>query len=315
MKRILGIDTSNYTCSAACLDAEDMSAVSKRKLLTVKKGEKGVRQSEAVFQHTVILPKLIEDLSGSLTGLAAVGVSDRPSSRENSYMPCFLTGIPAARAAAAAAGVPLFCTTHQTGHILAALYSSEKLDFIRNRRSFYAFHVSGGTTEMLYCNTEKGGSEPFEIKKTGGTSDLNAGQAIDRCGVMLGLDFPCGAQLEKLAALCSEKITVKPSLKGTMCSLSGIENKCRRLFDGGAPHEYIAAYCLRSVEEAVYGVVKAVFSEYGELPVVFAGGVMSDRLIAQSLGSKLDCSFASPEFSCDNAVGTAVYAAIMKGLI
>ena len=309
---VLGIDTSNYTCSAAFFDTAAGELRQARQLLPVKSGEKGIRQSDAVFHHTVLLPQMIEKLDIK-EGVCAVGVSDRPSCREGSYMPCFCVGLGTARIISQLSNIPYYTTTHQTGHILAALYSADKLDLVRSRQRFIAFHVSGGTTDMLLCSP--GEDTLIDVRRIGGSSDLKAGQAVDRCGVMLGLDFPCGKELEALAVQCVEDIKPRPVIKGMECSLSGIENKCRKLYDEGADKTYIAAFCLRSVEAAVSALTEAALSEYGRLPVIYAGGVMSDKLIADSLSAKFEASFAAPEFSCDNAAGTAIYAAFMKGLI
>ncbi len=309
----LGIDTSNYTCSAAYFDLHTYQAVQSKKLLPVRSGEKGIRQSDAVFHHTILLPQMLEELGSLCANAAAIGVSDRPSCRDRSYMPCFMVGLAAAKAMSAISGIPYYTATHQMGHILAALYSADKLDWLHTEQRFFAFHVSGGTTDLLLCDYS--GDDLLNIKRIGGSSDLKAGQAIDRCGVMLGLDFPCGRELEKLALQCGDPIKIRPSAKGMDCSLSGIENKCRQLFDKGADKCYIAKYCLMSVEAALSALSYAALSEYGELPILYAGGVMSDKLIAGSLKGKFECSFAAPEFSCDNAVGVAVYAAFKKGLI
>lgn len=310
---VLGLDTSNYTCSAAFFDTKSGVIAQAKQLLPVKSGEKGIRQSDAVFHHTVLLPQMLEKLGECCRDISAVGVSDRPSCREDSYMPCFMVGLTAAKAMSAVSGKPYFTTTHQTGHILAALYSAGKLEWVGKRRRFLAFHVSGGTTDLLLCEPDR--DKILNVTKLGGSSDLKAGQAVDRCGVMLGLNFPCGAELEKLAARCDEKIKVKPSVRGLDCSLSGIENKCRKLFDDGADKSYIAAYCLKSVEAAISAMTSAAICEYGELPVLYAGGVMSDALIANGLKERFDAYFAAPEFSCDNAAGTAIYAAFKKGMI
>ena len=309
---VLGLDTSNYTCSAAYFDTRSGELRQAKQLLPVKSGEKGIRQSDAVFHHTVLLPQMIEQLRLS-EQVCAVGVSDRPSCREGSYMPCFLVGVGTARIISQVSDIPYYCTTHQTGHILAALWSADKIAWVRGGRSFIAFHVSGGTTDMLLCKHD--GEKLINVRRIGGSSDLKAGQAIDRCGVMLGLDFPCGAELERLAAKCGEKISVKPAMKGTDCSLSGIENKCRKLFESGAGKEYTALYCLRAVSAAIDALTAAARLEYGDLPVLYAGGVMSDKIIAEELSKRGDVYFAEPQFSCDNAAGTAIYAAFMKGLI
>lgn len=309
----LGLDTSNYTCSAAFFETDSGRIIQSKLPLPVKSGEKGIRQSDAVFHHTALLPQVLEKLGDTCQNAEAIGVSDRPSCRRDSYMPCFTVGLTAARAVSAVSGIPYFATTHQTGHILAALYSADKLDLIKSDKKFLAFHVSGGTTDMLLC--EPDADTVLKITKIGGSSDLKAGQAIDRCGVMLGLDFPCGKELERLAEKCDEKIKVKPSIRGFDCSLSGIENKCRKLFCDGADKSYIAAFCLRSVEAALTAMTSAAIREYGELPTIYAGGVMSDALIAEGIKKRFDAYFAEPEFSCDNAAGTAIYAAVKKGMI
>ena len=311
-KAVLGLDTSNYTTSAAYLSTQTGQLRQAKKLLPVKQGEKGIRQSDAVFHHTVQLPELVESL-GDISDVSAVGVSDRPSCREGSYMPCFLVGVNAARTAAAAKGIRYYTTTHQIGHILAALYSAKRLGLVREGRKFISFHVSGGTTDVLLC--EKSETDFLSVKRIGGSNDLKAGQAVDRCGVMLGLDFPCGAELEKLALGCDEKINYKPVMNGCECSMSGIENKCRKLLDSGADPSYIARFCLAAVGLSVKALTKAVLAEHGQMPVIYAGGVMSDKLIADMLKSLPDTSFAEPQFSCDNAAGVALYAAFMEGMI
>lgn len=311
-KAVLGIDTSNYTTSCAYFDAQTGQLRQAKKLLPVKSGDKGIRQSDAVFHHTVQLPELIGQL-GEISDVCAVGVSDRPSCREGSYMPCFLVGVSAARTAAAAKGVPCFTTTHQIGHILAALYSADRLGRVKNGERFISFHVSGGTTDVLLC--EPSDEEFLSVRRIGGSNDLKAGQAIDRCGVMLGLDFPCGMELERLALSCEEKVNYKPVMKGCECSLSGIENKCRKLMDDGADRAFIARFCLTAVGRSIRALTKAALAEYGAMPVMYAGGVMSDKLIADMLRDIPDTDFAEPQLSCDNAAGTAIYAAFMKGLV
>ena len=310
MPKILGIDTSNYTTSAAMLDTDDMSVVQAKMLLPVKKGEKGIRQSDAVFHHTKQLPQMIAGVSeGVIPG--GIGVSVRPRLAEGSYMPCFLVGESAADMIGSVCGITPDKTSHQIGHILAALYSCGKLELVKER--FIAFHVSGGTTDMLLCSPSD--DSLLEISELGHSLDLKAGQAIDRAGVMLGLDFPCGAELERLASESSRSFRVRPVLKGMDCSLSGIENKCRSMLEAGEAPCDIAKFCLESIYAAVSAMTGAAIESLGRLPLVYAGGVMSDKYIADKLKADHGGSFASPEYSCDNAAGVAVYSALVKGLI
>ena len=310
MPKFLGIDTSNYTTSAALLDTDSMTVVQSKQLLPVRKGEKGIRQSDAVFHHTRQLPEMIAKASAGVVP-DGIGVSVKPRLAEGSYMPCFLVGEAAAEMIGSICGISPDKTSHQIGHILAALYSCGRLELIRER--FIAFHVSGGTTDMLLCSPDDDGL--ISVKELGHSLDLKAGQAVDRAGVMLGLDFPCGAELEKLARLSNRKYNIRPVLKGMDCSLSGVENKCRKMLEVGESSCDIAKFCLDSVYEAVKGMTKAALDALGKLPVVYAGGVMSDKYIADRLKGDFNGNFAAPEFSCDNAAGVAVYSALMKGAV
>ena len=277
MMQILGLDTSNYTTSAALLDLEHGTVQQAKQLLPVKAGEAGLRQSDAVFHHTRQLPDMLEQLAPQMAAeeLCAIGVSARPRNLEGSYMPCFLTGLGTARGIAAVTGVPLHVTSHQIGHVLAALYSAKKLELCR--APFLAFHVSGGTTDSLYC--EPDAADFLRITPCGTSLDLKAGQAIDRVGLQLGLQFPCGAALEQLALQSRVSYKIKPSMQGANCSLSGVENQVdKRLQAGDAPAD-IARFVLSSVSAALQGMVQAVFAEYGQLPLLFAGGVMSNTIL------------------------------------
>lgn len=306
MPDCLGIDTSNYTTSAALLRGG--SVAQSRKLLPVRPGQLGLRQSDAVFEHIRQLPEILDGLPFDGAEICAVGVSDRPRSEPGSYMPCFLAGVAAADAAAHSLHVPLFRFSHQQGHIAAALYSISRPDLLRTR--FLAFHVSGGTTEAVLAQPDP--EAIFRTRVVARSLDLKAGQAIDRVGAMLGLPFPAGRELEKLALLWDGKFSIHPSLKGADCSLSGIENQCRGLTENGAPREEVAAFALRAVLAALDGMAAALLREFGRLPIVFAGGVASDSILRDALSEKYGALFAKPEFSADNAAGIAVLAAVKR---
>ena len=70
------------------------------------------------------------------------------------------------------------------------------------------FHISGGTTDLLLVDRLQ------VLRTVGHSTDLYAGQAVDRLGVRLGFAFPAGAQLSELAATCPEKLDPKVSVKG-----------------------------------------------------------------------------------------------------
>lgn len=306
MPEFLGIDTSNYTTSAAVYDSDTGRIYQAKKLLPVKEGELGLRQSDAVFHHTKQLPEMIEKLYSeqTLSLPSAVTASVRPRNADGSYMPCFLCGEGFGRSLAAVERVPFFASSHQTGHILAALYSADSLELVRER--FIAFHVSGGTTDCLLCEPDD--EHIIRITQLGTSLDLKAGQAVDRTGVMLGLKFPCGAELEKLALNADKRYKVKTVLKDGNCCLSGVENKCRAMLENGESDENIARYCLDFIAVTVILMTESAVSVHGELPLIFAGGVMSDAIIRRQIISRFkNAKFAVPEFSCDNAAGAAIF--------
>lgn len=308
MRRILGLDTSNYTTSCALW--EDGKIVQKKQLLPVKEGQMGLRQSDAVFHHTQQLPTLLEELFRESPGaVSAIGVSTRPRTQEGSYMPCFTVGHGAARGLAAALGVPCRVFSHQDGHIAAALYSAGKLSLLE--KEFLAFHVSGGTTEAVLVHPEE--NRRFSVRLVASSLDLKAGQAIDRVGGLLGLPFPAGPALERLALTSGASFRIHPSMKGADCSLSGIQNQCEAMVKKGTGKEDVALYCLLSVWAALDAMTAALLEQYGDLPVLFAGGVMSNSILKHRLSERYGAFFADPAFSADNAAGVAVLAALSEG--
>lgn len=309
----LGLDTSNYTTSAALFDADSESVFQSKHLLPVKPGELGLRQSDAVFHHVKQLPQIIQGLNIPVSGikLSGVGVSNRPRNIDGSYMPCFLVGETIAQTVSALNGIPIYRTSHQVGHIIAALYSCQRLDLICSDKPFLAFHVSGGTTDCLLISPDK--DEVIKVREIATSLDIKAGQLIDRAGLMLGLKFPCGIELEKLAMESEKKYKFNVKLKDGCCCLSGIENRCRDMLANGEKSCDIALYVLRYIEAVIHKMTEYALEKFGDMPVVYAGGVMSDMLIRNTLLRDFDAYFSEPCFSCDNAAGTAIYAAIKDG--
>ena len=301
----VGIDTSNYTTSVAVSDADGEVLVNLKAPLPVKMGECGLRQSDAVFEHVRNLPLLTEQMRACLRGrtVRAVGVSAQPRTVDGSYMPCFLSGVAAAEMLAAGLDVPLFRFSHQDGHIMAALASSGGKDRIGNA-PFAAFHVSGGTTEMLYVQPQEDG---FCVEQIGGTADLNAGQAIDRVGVLMGLQFPCGREMEQLALQWNGKLPApRVCVRDGVCNLSGLQNLAGKLWEQSKDPAMVCAYVFSFVGKTLEKMTEDLDARLGHLPIVYAGGVMSNRYLQMLLGKRADTYFALPQFSADNAAGVAL---------
>ena len=308
----LGFDTSNYTTSVAAFDGAEGENVSR--LLPVKTGELGLRQSEALFSHIKRLPELSDRLFAPLdpAQIRAVGVSTRPRAVEGSYMPCFLAGTCQASVLASALHVPLYEFSHQQGHVAAVLWSAGRLDLLGSE--FLAWHLSGGTTELLHVRTTAAGE--IDCEKIGGTTDISAGQLIDRTGQLLGLDFPAGKLLDAAAVpLChSERSEESVSLasgsrewfrvkvNGCEFSLSGVQNQVEAFRQKGASEAETAYFALRSVVEAVKKATNNAKKDRN-LPVLFSGGVASNSMLRRRMPEAI---FGAPQYSTDNAMGIAV---------
>ncbi len=304
MKSVLGIDTSNYTTSVA-LSLDNHEIVQEKMLLPVASGSLGLRQSDAVFHHTKQLPQVFQKLPK--TDITCIGVSEKPRNITSSYMPCFLTGVGTAEILANALSVPLHKFSHQQGHIAAALYSVNRLDLLD--KSFLAYHLSGGTSEVLLVKN----GVLNEIEIIGETLDLNAGQVIDRVGKMLDLPFPSGRYIDELALKSSvKKFSIKPSIKGCNFALSGVENKCKNMLD--KDKEEVAAYCLEYIIQTIDKVTENILLEYKDMPIVFSGGVSCNTMLKERM-QKYNALFAEPVFSADNAAGVAVLARYKEGTI
>ena len=219
-------------------------------------------------------------------------------------MPCFLSGAAVASAISAVHGCEAYSFSHQSGHVMAALYSAKKLDFLEKKERFAAFHVSGGTTEILLVNPCEGG---FSVELIGGTADINAGQAIDRTGVMMGLRFPCGREMESLIGdkdVAPAKTRI--SVKGLTCNLSGLENLTKKLYSETEDKALVSAYCFDFVADTLSRLTENLREIYPEVPIIFAGGVMSNKRISSRLAKIENTYFSAPEFSSDNAAGVAL---------
>ena len=312
MRAVLGIDTSCYTTSAALVSVSGRLIASSRRLLTVDAGERGLMQSEGLFQHVKNLPDMISDVMAKApqAEIAAVCASTRPRPAQDSYMPVFRAGESQARAAAALLRVPFYPVSHQEGHVRAAMVDSH----IDEKQPFLALHLSGGTTEILLC-------EQGKHTLLGGSLDLHAGQLVDRTGVRMNLPFPAGPSLEKLAMAGkgSEKGLIGVSIKGVDCNMSGAENKIMRwMEEGSMTHSQIAAEVFDFLSRTIERQIEAACEKTGCRQALLAGGVASSTLLREMLEARakkrrLNCRlcFARPELSGDNAVGVALLGAGM----
>lgn len=304
MSMVLGIDTSCYTTSVAL--ARDGALVDqRRKLLEVPLGGRGLQQSQGVFQHVGNLAPLLAQLmeAAGQPHLDAVCVSTRPRPVAGSYMPVFTVGEMLGRGIAAAQGLPLYETSHQQGHIRAAM-----VDAHLSPEPFLALHLSGGTTEVVLVRAG------LEVELLGGSSDLHAGQFVDRAGVALGLPFPAGPALEQLALNGQAQALLPTAVQGLSVSFSGAESQVARWVASGAlPPEQVAAEVFSCLARSIAKLLTEAIRKTGVHALLLAGGVASSALLRALLPERLarlkaraSLHWARPELSGDNAAGVAL---------
>jgi N6-L-threonylcarbamoyladenine synthase len=299
---VIGFDTSNYTTSIAAFDG--INGYNCSQLLPVKQGELGLRQSDAVFAHIKSLPDLSGRLFSNMSkqSITAVGVSTRPRAVEGSYMPCFMVGYSHAKLLSEALCVPLVEVSHQQGHVAASLWSADRLDLMD--KPHLAWHLSGGTTELLLVEPE---GRNVRCTRIGGTTDISAGQLIDRTGQMLSLPFPSGKHIDVLSREAKGKDLFKVKCNGAEFSLSGVQNKVQQYYASSGDASETAAFSLRCVANAVRNATENALKQYPGLAVVFSGGVASNSMLRQVM-EPLGAVFSQPQYSTDNAMGVAVLA-------
>ena len=313
MKRYyLGIDTSCYTTSCAIIDSDFHIIGEARKLLEVKLGERGLQQSNMVFQHTKALPKLMLELPQ--VPISGIGVSGFPRREENSYMPAFMVGLGQGETLSHILNVPLHIFAHQENHILAALRDLKHIP----TEPFLALHLSGGTTELVYCHYQ--GEGIFESHIIGGSKDLQGGQYVDRIGVAMGLPFPAGKHLESLALQTTEYEPLPSSMKDGWISFAGPCSAAMRRINktmSDLDKSNLARAVFTSMGNALEKIITYHIKEKPVHTLIAVGGVMSNSLLRKRIETyckrnHMTLHVAQPQYSVDNATGNAFGAAYLQ---
>lgn len=319
---VVGIDTSAYTCSVAVMNLRGELLRDIRVPLRVRPGTLGLRQAEALHQHVRCLPSVVEeafvDLEPRQATLSGVAVSYAPRPQKDSFMPVFLAGHGVGRAIAATRGIPCWEASHQEGHIWAALWALPALKATR----ILAVHLSGGTTEAVVVQgVGQEHQSCLDLHIAAATSDISAGQFVDRVGNALGLPFPAGPSLERLAQEGQAgRVRLPVGVRRERLSFSGPESAAQRAIASGEPPADVARGVLDCLAESLQLWLKTVVAVTHTPDVVLAGGVVANRLLRQSLETSpllSDCQlwFAPPRLSGDNAVGLAAWAAARVGCL
>ena len=311
-KLFLGIDTSCYTTSVAVIT--ENGAYQLKKMLKVKSGECGLRQSDALFQHIKNIPELFDELRKNIDFKKYteffVTASTRPRSVDGSYMPVFLAGQAFAKTISDVLNAKYTEVSHQDGHIMAAIYSCKKYDLLSE--PFLSVHLSGGTTEILLTKPTNSG---FSCEIVGGTKDLPAGQFIDRIGVKMGMDFPCGQYLDYLAMdYCGDKPSVKHCVHDAFINFSGEETRFERLLESGEEHGLVAYCVMKCISDSIKCAVIDAMEKCKVSNAIMVGGVSSSGFLRQTFSEFPNVYFAQSALCCDNAVGVCELGRVVNDL-
>ncbi len=315
-KYFMGIDTSAYTTSIAIIDEFHNIIFDERSLLEVRQGDRGLRQQEAVFQHLNNIPRMIDTLSNKieLSKIKTVSASVKPRNLKESYMPVFKVAQGQAFVISRILNADYKEFSHQDGHIAAGVLGSS----FNHKGPFLAFHISGGTTELLLVEDN---IKSYDIKLIGGTKDISAGQLIDRIGVKLGFGFPCGKEMDMLSQngnIINKKLPINTD--DTWINFSGAESFFYRLIEEKLyNNEDISNSVFHCIANALANVVIESIKVYDINDILIIGGVAANSLIRQILNQRIYESglgsiyFPIAEYCTDNALGTAFLGAIKRG--
>ena len=304
---ILGLDTSCYTTSIAAITLDKEVILNEKIILKVKKDCKGLRQSEAVFQHVNNMGEISQIISEKLKDYNVVGIcaSSKPRPVDNSYMPVFSVGYNFGKLLSSINNCNFYETSHQENHIEASLFNNK----LENDKRFIAVHMSGGTTEILLVEKQE---LIYDIKIIGGSLDVSFGQLIDRLGVNLNYNFPCGKYIDENALNCNKKIEkgLKTSVKDGYMNLSGIENQINKIINNHN-EEYISKILMDTLVRCMYKSLVYLCKKYDINEVLFGGGVSASKYINKELSNKLKkeklkAYFTEGQYATDNSVGCAI---------
>jgi N6-L-threonylcarbamoyladenine synthase len=211
-----------------------------------------------------------------------------------------MVGYSHARLLSDSLGVPLVEVSHQQGHVAASLWSAGHMELMD--QPHLAWHLSGGTTELLLVEPE---GKNVRCTRIGGTTDISAGQLIDRTAQLLDLPFPGGKHLDALSKEAQGKEVFKVKCQDYSFSLSGVQNKVQQFHAAHGSAAETAAYALRCVCFAVSKATEQAMKAYPGYKVVFSGGVASNSMLREYV-KPLDPIFSPPQYATDNAMGVAV---------
>ncbi|HEY9085367.1 MAG TPA: tRNA (adenosine(37)-N6)-threonylcarbamoyltransferase complex transferase subunit TsaD [Candidatus Tyrphobacter sp.] len=240
----------------------------------------GIVPEIASRQHLALLSAAVEDAL-SRTDLRLEEVDGIAVTRGPGLIGSLVVGVATAKALAFALGKPLYGVNHLHGHIFAAF-----LDRLEPPRyPFLALLVSGGHSQLVRVES------PARMDVLGRTKDDAAGEAYDKTARLLGLPYPGGPQLDRLAQRGDPKAygfpRHRPDPGSLDLSFSGLKTSVRYFLESedgkDARKEDVAASFQAAVVDVLIARLEAAFAQRDYTAVVVSGGVAANSALQSAL--------------------------------
>ena len=262
---------------------------------------------------TIVLDELFEKAKMTIEDIDIIGVTYGPG-----LIGSLLIGLQAAKTIAMITGKPLIPVHHIAGHIYA-----NNLEH-RLRFPLIALVVSGGHTELIYMK------EDYSFERIGGTLDDAVGEAYDKVGKILGLDYPGGPIVDALSLKGEDTYDLPYPLddKSYNFSFSGIKSAVVNIVHNEKQRkkeirveDMCTSFQNRVVEVITKKTMRAL-KEYKVKNLIIAGGVAANNGLRNKFTllckeEKINLSIPKIKYCTDNAamIGAAAYYAYKKGIV
>ena len=314
---ILGIETSCDETSASIVkNGTTEIATVVLTQIDIHKDFGGVVPEIASRHHvkniTMVIEECLEKANMSMTDIDAIAVTHGPG-----LIGSLLIGVEAAKTLAYVNDKPLIPVNHMSGHI----YANELVKPLQF--PLIALVVSGGHTELIYMK------DHYSFEKIGGTLDDAVGECYDKVAKVMGIPYPGGPTVDKLAHIGKDTYNLPYPLddKTYNFSFSGIKSAVINLVHNEAQRGNIinkedlcTTFQNRVVEVLTKKTIRAL-KEYNVKNLIVAGGVSANKGLRESLteacaNENINLSFPRMSYCTDNAamIGAAAYFAYQKGV-
>lgn len=300
--KILAIETScDETAAAVVTDGVAESNVISSQIDVHRTTGGVVPEVAARLQLEVIQPVIdqaLRDASTEMKDVDAIAVTAGPG-----LIGSLMVGLETAKALAYATGKPLIPVNHLAGHLYGALANLQEFTF-----PYLGLIVSGGHTELVLMD------DHHSFTLLGETRDDAAGEAFDKVAKLMGLPYPGGPEISKLATQGNpDAITFPRAMLDQDTfdfSFSGLKTAARREIGEGSPDKARLADIAASFEAAVTDVLiqktLRAAESYDPEAVLLGGGVAANQKLRNDLTASCETAglalkISPPEYSTDNA--------------